>query len=103
MRQLPVGEGGDDRGGRAQLRWLLLSRDSHKSVVGADLRWNPAAVGHPPQWDAERHMSHPPSPEQIRDGWEKYPDAAGALIVSPSPYGTCADIEGIAEVCHERG
>lgn len=48
-------------------------------------------------------MSHPPSPEQIREGWEKHPDAAGALIVSPSPYGTCADIEGIAEICHERG
>ena len=35
--------------------------------------------------------------------WEKYPDAAGALIVSPSPYGTCADIGAIAQVCHERG
>jgi len=31
--------------------------------------------------------------------WEKYPDAAGALIVSPSPYGTCADLEAIAQVC----
>jgi arginine/lysine/ornithine decarboxylase len=35
--------------------------------------------------------------------WDKHPDAAGALIVSPSPYGTCADIAGIADVCHERG
>jgi lysine decarboxylase len=25
------------------------------------------------------------------------------LVVSPSPYGTCADIEGIAKVCHDRG
>ncbi len=49
------------------------------------------------------HFSHPPSPEQVRSAWEKHPDAAGALIVSPSPYGTCADIAGIADVCHERG
>ena len=28
---------------------------------------------------------------------------AGALIVSPIPYGTCADIKAIAEVCHKRG
>lgn len=56
-----------------------------------------------PRWDEEMHFSHPPSPEQVRETWEKYPDAAGALIVSPSPYGTCADIEGIAKVCHERG
>jgi len=35
--------------------------------------------------------------------WEKYPDAAAALIVSPTPYGTCADIENIARICHARG
>ena len=103
MRQLPVGEGGDDRGAGPSSGGLLLSRDSHKSVVGGLIVGGIQPRWVTPQWDAERHMSHPPSPEQIRDGWEKYPDAAGALIVSPSPYGTCADIEGIAEVCHERG
>ncbi|MDF2827045.1 MAG: hypothetical protein K0R01_328 [Mycobacterium sp.] len=82
---------------------LLLGRDSHKSVVaglifsGVQPRWIS------PRWDAERHLSHPPSPAQVDEAWERHPDAAGALIVSPSPYGTCADIEGIAEVCHRRG
>jgi len=87
-------------GGRGD---LLLGRDSHKSVVaglvfaGVQPRWIS------PQWDEERHLSHPPSPEQVAAAWRDYPDAAGALIVSPSPYGTCADLTGIAEVCHERG
>ncbi|WP_067889146.1 aminotransferase class I/II-fold pyridoxal phosphate-dependent enzyme [Nocardia vaccinii] len=82
---------------------LLVARDSHKSIVaglifsGVQPRWIT------PRWDADRHFSHPPSPEQVRRAWERYPDACGALIVSPSPYGTCADIAGIAEVCHERG
>ncbi|PXX71213.1 lysine decarboxylase [Nocardia tenerifensis] len=82
---------------------LILGRDSHKSIVaglifaGLQPRWVT------PRWDTERHFSHPPSVDQIRDAWERHPDAAGALIVSPSPYGTCADIAGIAEVCHERG
>ncbi|WP_062996164.1 aminotransferase class I/II-fold pyridoxal phosphate-dependent enzyme [Nocardia mikamii] len=82
---------------------LILGRDSHKSIVaglvfsGVLPRWVP------PRWDAQRHLSHPPSPEQVDQAWQKYPDAAGALIVSPSPYGTCADICGIAEVCHRRG
>jgi arginine decarboxylase len=81
---------------------LLTARDSHKSVVaglifsGVHPRWIT------PQWDVDRHMSHPPSPQQVARAWEEYPDAAGALIVSPSPYGTCADIAGIAEVCHAR-
>jgi arginine/lysine/ornithine decarboxylase len=43
-----------------------------------------------------------PPPAQIADAWERYPHAAGALIVSPTPYGTCADIAAIAAICHER-
>ncbi|MGS2810574.1 aminotransferase class I/II-fold pyridoxal phosphate-dependent enzyme [Nocardia sp. MW-W600-9] len=82
---------------------LLVARDSHKSIVaglifsGVRPRWIA------PRWDADRHFSHPPSPEQVEQAWREHPDAAGALIVSPSPYGTCADIRGIAQVCHARG
>lgn len=82
---------------------LLLGRDSHKSIVaglifaGVQPRWIT------PRWDAEHHISHPPSVADVARTWDRYPDAAGALIVSPSPYGTCADLAGIAEVCHERG
>ena len=35
--------------------------------------------------------------------WQRYPDAAAALVVSPTPYGTCADLDGIAQICHARG
>ncbi|MGH3640372.1 MAG: aminotransferase class I/II-fold pyridoxal phosphate-dependent enzyme, partial [Mycobacterium sp.] len=82
---------------------LLLGRDSHKSIVaglvfsGLQARWIT------PRWDAEHHFSHPPSPQQVAEAWDRHPDASGALIVSPSPYGTCADLHGIADVCHARG
>lgn len=82
---------------------LLVPRDSHKSIVaglifsGVQPRWVT------PRWDAERHFTHPPSPEEFREAWERHPDAAGALVVCPSAYGTCTDLAGVAEVCHERG
>ncbi|MCM6778121.1 ornithine decarboxylase [Nocardia sp. CDC159] len=82
---------------------LILGRDSHKSVTAGLIFSGVQPHWVPPRWDAERHFSHPPSPQQVREAWERHPDAAGALIVSPSPYGTCADIEAIAEICHERG
>ncbi len=82
---------------------LVLSRDSHKSVV-AGLIFSGVQPGWiSPRYDEELGLSHPPSPEQVEDAFEQYPDAAGALIVSPSPYGTCADLAGIVEVCHRRG
>lgn len=82
---------------------LLLGRDAHKSVVaglifsGLRPRWLR------PRWDRDLHLAHPPSPDEVEAGWERHPDAAGALIVSPTPYGTCADIAAIAGICHERG
>ncbi|WP_280400059.1 aminotransferase class I/II-fold pyridoxal phosphate-dependent enzyme [Nocardia carnea] len=82
---------------------LLVARDCHKSIVAGLIFSGVLPRWITPRWDTERHFTHPPSPEQVRAAWDKYPDAAGALIVSPSPYGTCADIEGIAKVCHERG
>ena len=82
---------------------LLLSRDAHKSVV-AGLVFS----GVQPQWirpryDERLHVAHPPSPRQVQEAWQEHPDAAGALIVSPTPYGTCADIKTIADICHRRG
>jgi len=88
---------GDHPGG------LLLSRDCHKSIVAGLIFSGVLPRWITPQWDAERHLSHPPSPQQVEQAFQRHPDAAGALIVSPSPYGTCADIEGIADVCHRRG
>ncbi|MBF6542246.1 aminotransferase class I/II-fold pyridoxal phosphate-dependent enzyme [Nocardia brasiliensis] len=92
---LAVAGGGD--GG------LILGRDSHKSIVAGLIFAGLLPRWVTPRWDAERHFSHPPSVEQIEAAWQRHPDASGALIVSPSPYGTCADIAGIAEVCHRRG
>jgi arginine decarboxylase len=82
---------------------LLVSRDAHKSVV-AGLVFG----GMQPQWiwpryDERLHLAHPPSPGQVDQAWQEHPDAAGALIVSPTPYGTCADISAIADNCHRRG
>lgn len=82
---------------------ILIGRDAHKSVTaglilsGLQPRWLR------PSWDNEQHLAHPPSPETVEQMWQRHPDAAAALIVSPTPYGTCADIEAIAKICHDRG
>ena len=82
---------------------LILGRDVHKSVTAGLVFSGLQPCWVSPRWDDQLHLAHPPSPAQIADAWERYPHAAGALIVSPTPYGTCADIAGIAAVCHERG
>lgn len=82
---------------------LLITRDAHKSIVaglvfsGLMPRWVA------PRWDTDLHLTHPPSPAEVRRAWDEHPDAAGLLIVSPTPYGTCADLRVIADICHRRG
>jgi arginine decarboxylase len=81
---------------------LLVSRDAHKSVVAGLVFGGIQPWWIRPRYDERLHLAHPPSPRQVEQAWQQHPDAAGALIVSPTPYGTCADIEAIADICHRR-
>ncbi|MEU8841989.1 ornithine decarboxylase [Streptomyces roseus] len=81
---------------------LLVGRDAHKSVVSGLILSGIRPVWVDPQWDAERHLAHPPSPEAFEAAFAEHPDARGALVTTPTPYGTCSDLAAIAEVCHER-
>ena len=82
---------------------LLVSRDAHKSITAGLVFSGIQPHWIRPRWDPNLHIAHPPSPADVEEMWERYPDAAGALIVSPTPYGTCADIAAIAKICHDRG
>jgi arginine decarboxylase len=82
---------------------LLVARQSHKSVISGLILSGVAPVWVRPQWDAELHLSHPPTPDEVRKRFADEPDAKGMLLVTPTDYGTCGDIKAIADVCHELG
>ncbi|MFG3227130.1 aminotransferase class I/II-fold pyridoxal phosphate-dependent enzyme [Kitasatospora sp. NPDC048194] len=82
---------------------LLVGRDVHKSVVAGLILAGIRPIWVEPQWDPDLHLAHPPSADSVRAVFEQHPDARGALVTSPTPYGACADLAAITEVCHERG
>jgi len=82
---------------------ILMGRDAHKSVTAGLVFSGLQPYWVEPRLDPDQGISHPPSPEDYAAVWDAHPDAAAAVVVSPTPYGTCADVEGIARVCHERG
>ncbi|MES5820034.1 aminotransferase class I/II-fold pyridoxal phosphate-dependent enzyme [Streptomyces sp. RG80] len=82
---------------------LLIGRDAHKSVVSGLILSGIEPVWVEPRWDAERHLAHPPSAAEFDQAFTDQPDAKGALITSPTPYGSCADLAAVAEVCHRDG
>src|SRR3954466_13518945 len=82
---------------------VLISRNAHKSVIAGVIVSGVEPVWVHPHWDPDRHLAHPPEPEDVRRALERHPDAKGMLLISPTDWGTSADIAGVAEVCHARG
>src|SRR3954451_14384857 len=82
---------------------LLISRNAHKSVMSAVIVNGTTPVWVHPKLDPERHLSHPPEPDDVRAALEANPDAKGMLLITPTDWGTCADIKGVAAVCHQFG
>jgi arginine decarboxylase len=80
---------------------ILLSRNAHKSVVSAVVVNGVEPIWVHPHFDRDRHLAHPPEPEDFRRMLEQHPDAKGAVLITPTDWGTCADIRGVAAVCHE--
>jgi arginine decarboxylase len=81
---------------------LLVSRNAHKSVVAALIISGVQPAWVHPHFDADLQLAHPPEPEDVRRALGQHPDAKGMLLITPTDWGTCADIAGVAEVCHER-
>ncbi|MEU1012359.1 ornithine decarboxylase [Streptomyces sp. NPDC005890] len=79
---------------------LLLSRNAHKSVISAVIINGVEPIWVHPKFDTERHIAHPPEPDDVRARLREHPDAKGMLLITPTDWGTCADIRGVADACH---
>ncbi|MEG8275166.1 aminotransferase class I/II-fold pyridoxal phosphate-dependent enzyme [Streptomyces sp. AHA2] len=80
---------------------LLLSRNAHKSVIAAVVVNGVEPIWVHPKFDTERHVAHPPEPDDVRRRLREHPDAKGMLLITPTDWGSCADVRGVARVCHE--
>src|SRR3954467_1008419 len=82
---------------------LLISRNAHKSVMAGVIVSGIVPVWVHPHFDEDLALAHPPEPEDVRQALADNPDARGMLLITPTDWGTCADIAGVAEVCHAAG
>ena len=82
---------------------LLISRNAHKSVMAGVIVSGIVPVWVHPHFDEQLAIAHPPEPADVREALTANPDAKGMLLITPTDWGTCADIAGVAEVCHEFG
>jgi len=75
----------------------------HKSVVASLILSGGQPVWLRPRWDHENQVAHPASADDVRQALERDDEIRAVVMITPTEYGTGADVASIARLCHERG
>src|SRR5215211_1771900 len=84
-------------------RKVLVDRNVHKSVVGSLILAGAEPAWLRPCWDHAREIAHPAIAEDVAEALRRHPDITSVVMITPTEYGTGADVGGVADLCHERG
>ena len=81
---------------------LVMARNGHKSSFAGLVLSGARPVYLDPYYDEELELALGPLPDELTSTLAAHPEARAALVFTPSYYGTSADVEALAEVCHGR-
>jgi arginine decarboxylase len=82
---------------------LVVQRNVHSSVIDGLVLSGMRPTFVAPELDPELGIAHGLTPESLAAALDETPDAVAAMVVSPTYFGACADVAGLAAVAHERG
>ena len=82
---------------------VLVSRNSHKSLIGSLIVGGVRPVFLDPTYDDRWDMGHGSSRGELAAKLDAHPDAKAVFVVAPTYYGVVPDIGGLASICHARG
>jgi arginine decarboxylase len=102
--------GGASQGNHAALlalrhtgRSVVMQRNVHSSAIDGSVLADMEPTFISPEIDPELGVAHCPTPDALEAALAAAPNAVGALVVSPTYFGACADIAALVEICHSRG
>jgi len=82
---------------------VLVDRNVHKSVVASLILAGIEPVWLRPCWDHERDLAHPASADAVAGALRRDTDIKAVIMITPTEYGSGADVHAVAELCHDRG
>lgn len=80
---------------------IIVPRNSHRAVVGALIIGGLWPVYYEPDIDYDKGIAVSVCPQKIEEVIKENPDAKAVLVTNPTFYGTCSDIETIADIVHK--
>jgi arginine decarboxylase len=82
---------------------VVLQRNAHASMIDGLVLSGGLPSFVVPAYDDELGMAHGVTPDALEAALKRTPGARAAFVVSPTYYGTAADVAGCAEVAHRAG
>ncbi|HTU14250.1 MAG TPA: amino acid decarboxylase [Solirubrobacterales bacterium] len=82
---------------------LVVQRNVHSSVIDGMIMAGLKPTFAAPEIDPDLGVAHCLTPEALSEALDRCPDAAAAVIVSPTYFGASANVAALAEVAHSRG
>jgi len=82
---------------------LVVQRNVHSSVIDGMIMAGLKPTFADPELDPDLGVAHCLTPGSLASALDQCPEAAAAVVVSPTYFGACADIPALAEVAHDRG
>jgi arginine decarboxylase len=79
---------------------LILPRNAHQSAIAALILSGAIPIFVEPEYDAEWGIAHSITPASVTEALTQHSDARAILMVSPTYYGVCGDVEAIAAIAH---
>ena len=79
---------------------IILPRNMHSSAIAGIIHAGAVPIFINPAYDRELDIAHSITPDSVKLALAQHPDAKAVMVVYPTYYGACGDLEAIAEIVH---
>jgi arginine decarboxylase len=80
---------------------IILPRNVHKSAISGLIFSGAIPIFVQPEYDSNLDIAHSITPEGVALALQENPDAKAVMMVYPTYYGVCGDVEAIANLAHQ--
>ena len=81
---------------------LILPRNAHQSAIAALILSDAMPIFVEPAYDPTWGIAHSLTAAAVAIALEQHPDAKAVMMVYPTYYGACGEIEAIAQITHQH-
>ena len=79
---------------------IILPRNVHSSAIAALILSGAIPIFVQPEYDPDLALAHSITPKGVAAALAQHPDAKAVMMVYPTYYGVCGDVEAIATLAH---